>query len=161
MWTAQPQWRFKLVDSCCKKIVKSFVFFLKLFLLEEVRERKFDSHARLIQKAFRQYRMRKFFVDLKQQGKHSYSWHHQYCDVIVTVTPSSSPCYCQYHHYHHHQQDHIHLPQSPLSHWQLPFISASDILYMKKQRRRLTLNRNFVGDYIGFDSNPALRALVG
>jgi myosin-1 len=48
-----------------------------------------------------------------------------------------------------------------LSHWQLPFISASDILYMKKQRRRLTLNRNFVGDYIGFDSNPALRALVG
>ena len=39
--------------------------------------------------------------------------------------------------------------------------SASDILYMKKQRRRLTLNRNFVGDYIGFDTNPALRALVG
>ena len=32
---------------------------------------------------------------------------------------------------------------------------------MKKQRRRLTLNRNFVGDYIGFDTNPSLRALVG
>ncbi|CAB4044730.1 unconventional myosin-Ie-like isoform X2 [Paramuricea clavata] len=76
-----------------------------LFLLEEVRERKFDGFARTVQKAFRQYRMRKFFVDLKQQ--------------------------------------------------------ASDILYMKKQRRRLTLNRNFVGDYIGFDTNPALRALVG
>lgn len=34
-------------------------------------------------------------------------------------------------------------------------------MYSKKERRRLTLNRNFVGDYIGFDSNPALRALVG
>ena len=48
-------------------ILKMFIF-LKLFLLEEVRERKFDGYARSIQKAFRQYRMRKFFVDLKQQG---------------------------------------------------------------------------------------------
>lgn len=47
---------------------KTFAF--QLFLLEEVRERKFDSYARTIQKAFRQYRMRKFFVDLKQQGRY-------------------------------------------------------------------------------------------
>lgn len=46
--------------------------------------------------------------------------------------------------------------------WCSPFLFlASDIVYSKKERRRLTLNRNFVGDYIGFDSNPALRALVG
>lgn len=39
-------------------------------------------------------------------------------------------------------------------------ISACDILYTKKERRRFSLNRNFVGDYIGYEENPALRALV-
>ena len=37
---------------------------------------------------------------------------------------------------------------------------ASSILLNKKERKRGTLNRNFVGDYIGFQDNPALRALV-
>lgn len=40
-------------------------------------------------------------------------------------------------------------------------ISASDILFNKKERRRGSINRNFVGDYIGYDDNPALRSLVG
>lgn len=31
----------------------------------------------------------------------------------------------------------------------------------KKERRIGTINRNFVGDYIGFGDNPSLRALVG
>ena len=39
--------------------------------------------------------------------------------------------------------------------------SASDILLNRKERRRFSLNRNFVGDYIGLDDMPALRALVG
>lgn len=38
---------------------------------------------------------------------------------------------------------------------------ASDILFNKKERRRGSINRNFVGDYIGYDGNPALRSLVG
>ncbi|CAH1796060.1 unnamed protein product [Owenia fusiformis] len=76
-----------------------------LFLLEEIRERKFDHYARLIQKAFRQYNGRKYYLRLREQ--------------------------------------------------------ASDLLYNKKERRRFSLNRNFVGDYIGLDDNPALRALVG
>lgn len=38
---------------------------------------------------------------------------------------------------------------------------ASDLLYQKKERRRHSLNRNFVGDYLGLDDNPELRALVG
>ncbi|XP_077988766.1 unconventional myosin-Ie-like isoform X2 [Glandiceps talaboti] len=38
---------------------------------------------------------------------------------------------------------------------------ASDILLHKKERRRYSLNRNFVGDYIGMDDNPGLRALLG
>ncbi|XP_065059730.1 unconventional myosin-Ie-like [Rhopilema esculentum] len=75
-----------------------------LFLLEELRERKYDSFARTIQKAYRQYKARQQYMQMKMQ--------------------------------------------------------ASDILYQKKDRRRGSLNRNFVGDYIGLDDNPALRALV-
>ena len=40
-------------------------------------------------------------------------------------------------------------------------IVASDILVNKKERRRHSLNRNFVGDYIGMEDNPALRTFVG
>lgn len=39
-------------------------------------------------------------------------------------------------------------------------LSASDILYNKKERRRFSLNRTFVGDYIGLEAKPALRALL-
>ncbi|XP_068688023.1 unconventional myosin-Ie-like isoform X1 [Montipora foliosa] len=75
-----------------------------LFLLEELRDRKFDGYARKIQKAYRMYKSRQYFAELKQQ--------------------------------------------------------ASDILFNKKERRRGSINRNFVGDYIGYDDNPALRSLV-
>ncbi|NP_001118234.1 amoeboid myosin I [Strongylocentrotus purpuratus] len=86
---------------------KTKVFIRKpesLFLLEEQRERKFDYHARIIQKAFRQFNAQKYYLRLKQQ--------------------------------------------------------ASDILFDKKERRRYSLNRNFVGDYIGFEHNVSLQALV-
>lgn len=43
----------------------------------------------------------------------------------------------------------------------LLFTPASDILFNKKERKRLSINRNFVGDYIGFSENPSLKALVG
>ena len=39
--------------------------------------------------------------------------------------------------------------------------SASDILLNKKERKRLSINRNFVGDCLSFVDNPSLRALVG
>ncbi|KHJ96577.1 myosin head [Oesophagostomum dentatum] len=38
---------------------------------------------------------------------------------------------------------------------------ASDLLYGKKERRRFSLNRNFVGDYIGLEHHPVLQSLVG
>lgn len=41
------------------------------------------------------------------------------------------------------------------------FFLASDIVLNKKERRRYSLNRNFVGDYIGLEDSPELRALVG
>jgi len=37
---------------------------------------------------------------------------------------------------------------------------ASDILHNRKERRRWSINRNFVGDYIGLDDNPELRNLL-
>lgn len=37
---------------------------------------------------------------------------------------------------------------------------ASDILHNRKERRRLSINRNFAGDYIGLDDNPELRSLL-
>ncbi|CAN8005135.1 unnamed protein product, partial [Ixodes hexagonus] len=76
-----------------------------LFLLEEVRERRYDQHARVIQKAFRKYFARKQYLRQKQL--------------------------------------------------------AADILNGRKERRRHSLNRNFVGDYIGLDHHPELRVLVG
>uniref|UniRef100_A0A0K0DIN4 Unconventional myosin-Ie n=1 Tax=Angiostrongylus cantonensis TaxID=6313 RepID=A0A0K0DIN4_ANGCA len=76
-----------------------------LFLLEEVRERKYDGFARKIQKAWRQFNARKHHAKRKEQ--------------------------------------------------------ASDLLYGKKERRRYSLNRNFVGDYIGLEHHPALQSLIG
>ncbi|XP_067932052.1 unconventional myosin-Ie-like isoform X2 [Watersipora subatra] len=76
-----------------------------LFLLEEVRERKFDKFARVLQKAWKQYNAKRYYFKLREQ--------------------------------------------------------ASDILFNKKERRRFSVNRNFVGDYIGLDDNPGVKALVG
>ncbi|ULU12341.1 hypothetical protein L3Y34_015571 [Caenorhabditis briggsae] len=38
---------------------------------------------------------------------------------------------------------------------------AADLMYGKKERRRYSLNRNFVGDYIGLEHHPTLQSLVG
>ncbi|KAK8758165.1 hypothetical protein V5799_004202, partial [Amblyomma americanum] len=76
-----------------------------LFLLEEVRERRYDQHARVIQKAFKKYFAKQQYLKQKQK--------------------------------------------------------AADILQGRKERREHSLNRNFVGDYIGMDHHPELRVLVG
>ncbi|XP_032906150.1 unconventional myosin-Ie isoform X2 [Amblyraja radiata] len=76
-----------------------------LFLLEEMRERKYDAYARAIQKAWRKYAARKKYVQMREQ--------------------------------------------------------ASDLLLNKKERRRNSINRNFVGDYIGMEDRPELRQFIG
>lgn len=40
-------------------------------------------------------------------------------------------------------------------------LSASDLLLNKKERRKNSLNRNFMGDYIGMDNHPEIRQFVG
>ncbi|XP_051930286.1 unconventional myosin-If isoform X1 [Hippocampus zosterae] len=75
-----------------------------LFLLEEMRERKFDTFARTIQKAYRRYIARKKYEQMREE--------------------------------------------------------ASDILYNSKERRTNSINRNFVGDYLGLDQRPELRQFL-
>ncbi|KAG8440419.1 hypothetical protein GDO86_006247 [Hymenochirus boettgeri] len=76
-----------------------------LFLLEEMRERKYDGYARSIQKAWRKYVARKKYVQMREE--------------------------------------------------------ASDLFLNKKERRRNSINRNFIGDYIGMEEHPELRQFVG
>ncbi|XP_032429054.1 unconventional myosin-If [Xiphophorus hellerii] len=75
-----------------------------LFLLEEMRERKFDTFARTIQKAWRRYNARKKYEQMREE--------------------------------------------------------ASDILYNSKERRKNSINRNFVGDYLGLEQRPELRQFL-
>lgn len=39
--------------------------------------------------------------------------------------------------------------------------AASDLLLNKKERRRNSINRNFIGDYIGMEEHPELQQFVG
>ncbi|KAJ8278563.1 hypothetical protein GJAV_G00088940 [Gymnothorax javanicus] len=75
-----------------------------LFLLEEMRERKFDTFARTIQKAWRKYIARRKYEQMREE--------------------------------------------------------AADILYNSKERRRNSINRNFVGDYLGMEDRPELRQFL-
>ncbi|XP_035888604.1 unconventional myosin-If isoform X3 [Phyllostomus discolor] len=76
-----------------------------LFLLEEMRERKFDGFARTIQKAWRRHVAIRKYEDMREE--------------------------------------------------------ASNILLNKKERRRNSINRNFVGDYLGLEERPELRQFLG
>ncbi|XP_051901785.1 myosin IEb [Pristis pectinata] len=76
-----------------------------LFLLEEMRERKFNGFARVIQKAWRKHIAVRKYIQMREE--------------------------------------------------------ASDLVLNKKERRRNSINRNFVGDYIGMDNRPELRQFVG
>lgn len=76
-----------------------------LFLLEEVRDRKYNEYAVILQRAFRKFNSVQYFLKLKNE--------------------------------------------------------AADLLYGNKERRALSLNRKFYGDYIDLNNNPKIRALVG
>ncbi|XP_032067969.1 unconventional myosin-If [Thamnophis elegans] len=75
-----------------------------LFLLEEMRERKFDGYARVIQKAWRRHIAVRKYEQMREE--------------------------------------------------------ASNILYNFKERRRNSINRNFMGDYLGLEDKPELRKFL-
>ncbi|KAJ1080755.1 hypothetical protein NDU88_000948 [Pleurodeles waltl] len=76
-----------------------------LFLLEEMRERKYDGYARMIQKAWRKHIAVRKYIKMREE--------------------------------------------------------ASNIVLNKKERRHNSINRNFVGDYIGIENRPELKQFVG
>jgi len=45
------------------------LYSLQLFLLEEMRERKFDTFARIIQKAWRRFIAKKKYEQMREEGK--------------------------------------------------------------------------------------------
>jgi myosin-1 len=73
-------------------------------LLEEIRDRRYNEYALILQKAFRKFNAIQYFLKLKNE--------------------------------------------------------AADIMYQKKERRALSVNRKFYGDYIGLDTKPSLRLLI-
>ncbi|XP_057578562.1 unconventional myosin-Ie isoform X4 [Hippopotamus amphibius kiboko] len=96
------------MDSDQFQLGKSKVFIKapeSLFLLEEMRERKYDGYARVIQKSWRKFVARKKYVQMREE--------------------------------------------------------ASDLLLNKKERRRNSINRNFIGDYVGMEEHPELQQFVG
>ncbi|ORY53153.1 hypothetical protein BCR33DRAFT_711504 [Rhizoclosmatium globosum] len=76
-----------------------------LFLLEEQRDRKFHGFAKIIQRAYRRWKSRKYFLEMRKK--------------------------------------------------------AAEVVYNQKERKRFSLNREFVGDYLNFLDNPVLKSLVG
>lgn len=65
--------------------------FLQLFLLEESRDRKFDSYARIIQKAFRAYKGRKDALLRREEGEFV-RW--QFLLGQRTGSVVQLPCFC-------------------------------------------------------------------
>ncbi|XP_069041225.1 myosin IEb [Lepisosteus oculatus] len=115
-----PQWRGEQrqgvlhllrsvnMDQDQYQLGKSKVFIKapeSLFLLEEMRERKYNGYARVIQKAWRKHIAVRKYVRMREE--------------------------------------------------------ASDILLNKKERRKNSINRNFMGDYIGTENHPEIRQFVG
>lgn len=75
-----------------------------LFLLEEIRDRRYNVYAQVLQKAFRKFNAIQYFLKLKNE--------------------------------------------------------AADLMYKKKERRTLSVNRKFYVDYIGLDTRPDIRLLI-
>jgi myosin I len=76
-----------------------------LFLLEESRDRKYHTYAKVIQRAYRRWKSRKYFLEMRKK--------------------------------------------------------AADIMHTKKERKRFSINREFLGDYLNVLDNPVLKALLG
>jgi myosin-1 len=76
-----------------------------LFLLEESRDRKYHHFAKVIQRAYRRWKSRKYFLEMRKK--------------------------------------------------------AADIMHNKKERKRFSLNREFLGDYLNVLDNSVLKALIG
>lgn len=98
-----------------------------------MRERKYNGYARVIQKAWRKHIAVRKYVKMREEGKVISKW--------VNEASLSAQVYL--------------LELSDF------LFAASDVLLNKKERRRNSINRNFMGDYIGTDNHPEIRQFVG
>lgn len=109
-----------------------------------MRERKFNIYARVIQKAFKKYFAQKQNQRQKEEACSKYqlivhdNWESDMDQVSVIISS-------------------FHFFFS----WQLICFVSTGIVFDKKERRRFSVNRSFVGDYIGMDYNPNLQSIVG
>ncbi|KAI9202468.1 P-loop containing nucleoside triphosphate hydrolase protein [Polychytrium aggregatum] len=113
-WSGNPHDGIKLIMNSVNMDAKEWQLgaakvFIKspesLFLLEEQRDRKYHSYAIVIQRAYRRWKSRKYFLEMRKK--------------------------------------------------------AAEVVYGKKERKRFSVNREFLGDYLGYLSNSILKALVG
>ncbi|KAJ3119118.1 Unconventional myosin-Ie [Phlyctochytrium bullatum] len=113
-WNGRPHDGIKLIMNSVEMDPKEWQLgqskvFIKspesLLLLEERRERKFHGYAKVIQRAYRRWKSRKYFLEMRKK--------------------------------------------------------AADVVYNKKERKRFSLNREFIGDYLNYLDNPVLKSLVG
>jgi myosin-1 len=103
----------------------------QLFLLEELRSRKYHTYAQKIQRAYRRYAARRYFLELKEKCKENFIFFFFF----------------------------LFSGQSKLR-FSLTSYAAQDIFYQKKERKRISLKREYIGDYIGYLDNPGLRSLL-
>lgn len=108
----------------------------QLFLLEEMRERKFDGFARTIQKAWRRHVAVRKYEEMREEGERPKVGGSGWGQVDLEE-PGHNLC-----------------PRPGVP-------TASNILLNKKERRRNSINRNFVGDYLGLEERPELRQFLG
>ena len=114
IWTGLPRDGIKIImdavnmDASEWQLGQSKVFVKSpesLFLLEEQRDRKYHYYAKVIQRAYRRWKSRKYFLEMRKK--------------------------------------------------------AADVMHNRKERKRFSLSREFLGDYLNFLDNPILKSLLG
>ncbi len=137
-----------------------------------MRERKYNGYARVIQQAWRKHIAVRKYVRMREEGKCSVRFlslihaEKEFSpDPIALCIPSSVSVN------KNGQKDsnliyrafgiESNVGYFIFNHTDSVMLSASDLLLNKKERRKNSLNRNFMGDYIGMDNHPEIRQFVG
>ena len=80
--------KVSLLNSLYVWCIRLISLLFQLFLLEELRERKYDGFARKIQKAWRRYKSEQYFYELKKKGKNIFILNaHDFREESVVLYP--------------------------------------------------------------------------
>jgi myosin-1 len=75
----KDQWQFGLTKVFIKTPES-------LFILEELRDRKYHGYAKTIQTCYRKWKSRKYFLDLKKEATDIFTIRSKEEDSLLTVT---------------------------------------------------------------------------